>query len=161
MNAASRAIVVAGGVGSAAIAFLQPVIYLGGPVVYRAFGAPPYIANMRLAEPLRMALWSTFWFCLFSTFAICAFSGAGLVRRVPLVKFALVTIAAIFAIRGLAIIAQLVWFDEFAVARGRDVAFSAFSILLAVSYATAARQLPGKVAAEVDTDHGRITRGQA
>jgi hypothetical protein len=127
-------------VGSAAIAFLQPVIYLGGPAAYRRFGAPPHIADMRLAEPLPMALWSTFWFCLFLSFAVCAFSGAGLVRRIPLLRPALAAIAVIFAIRGLAIVPQLVWFGEFPVTRGRDVAFSAFAILLATCYATAARQ---------------------
>jgi len=55
MSSVNRAIVAAGGIGSAVIALLQPIIYLGGPSVYRIFGAPPYIAEMRGTEPLRMA----------------------------------------------------------------------------------------------------------
>src|SRR5262245_24327602 len=94
---------------------------------------------MRPSEPFRMAMWSTFWFALFLTFAVYAISGARLIRRVPLLRPALVVIAVIYAVRGLAIIPQLVWFGEFAVTRGRDVAFSALSILLSISYATDAR----------------------
>ena len=137
---ATRTIVVAGGVGSATIALLQPVIYLGGPTLYRTFGAPPEIADMRAAEPLRMAIWSTFWFVLFLVFAVYAFSGVRLTRRVPLLRPVLGAIAVIYAARGLAIVPQLVWLGEFAVTRARDVAFSAFSLLLALSYAVAARQ---------------------
>ncbi len=140
-----RAMIAGGGVGSAAIALLQPVIYLGGPAVYRMLGAPPYIADMRAAEPLRMAMWSTFWFALFMAFAVYAFSGARLIRRLPLLQPTLIAIAVIYSVRGLAIVPQLVWFEEFAVTRGRDVAFSAFSILLAVAYAMAARQAPRSV----------------
>ncbi|MGH7787027.1 MAG: hypothetical protein ACRERC_09195 [Candidatus Binatia bacterium] len=147
MSPANRAIVAAGGSGSATIALLQPIIYLGGPSVYRFFGAPPYIAEMRGVEPLRMALWSTFWFLLFLTFAVYAFSAARLVPRVPLLRPVLVAIAVIYAIRGLAIVPQLAWLGVFAVTRGRDVAFSALAILLAIAYAIAARHARRSAAA--------------
>jgi hypothetical protein len=87
-----------------------------------------------------MLIWSSFWLALFLIFALYGFSGARLVRRVPFLRTGLVTIAAIYGLRGLAVAPQLIWFNEFAVTRGRDVAFSLFSILLAVFYATAAHQ---------------------
>ncbi len=94
-----------------------------------------------------MAGWSLFWFALFLAFAAYGFSGARLIRPLPLLKGALVTIAVVYAVRGLAIIPQIVWFADFPVTRGRDVAFSGVSVLLAVCYAAAARHAFRKAAA--------------
>jgi hypothetical protein len=135
----SRSILGLAGVGSVAIALLQVVIYVGGPTVYRTFGAPPYIAELRGLEPVRMFFWSTFWFGLFMLFGLYAFSGAGLIRRLPGVLPCLLIIAAIYAVRSLAIAPQLLLLDQLPVTRPRDVGFSAFSLLLALGYAIGAR----------------------
>ncbi len=139
MNALPRRVLVAAGVTSAAIALLQIVIYLGGPSVYRTFGAPPPIADQRALEPLRMLSWSAFWFSLFSVFALYAFSGARLIRPLPYVGPVLLVIAAIFGVRGLAVIPQLLFLNQFPVTRARDVAFSTLSLVLGWAYATGAR----------------------
>lgn len=147
MSRAGRIFAILGGVGSAGIALLQPVIYIGGPPLYLLLGAPPYLADLRASEPGRMLLWSAFWFGLFTGFALYGFSAAGLIRRLPFLRAGLAAIATTYAIRGLAVAPQLIWFGEFPVTHGRDVAFSLLSIVLAVSYALAARQQQARVAA--------------
>jgi hypothetical protein len=148
VSSATRIIVFAGGLGSATIALLQPGIYFGGPTVYREFGAPPHIADMRASEPLQMALWSFFWCVFFLAFAFYAFSAVGLVRRAPFLRSGLFAIAIIYVLRGLAIVPQLIWFNALPVTRAPDIAFSGISLLLGASYATAFRQLPLSVAAQ-------------
>jgi hypothetical protein len=136
-------VLAAAGSISAAIAALQFVIYFGGPVAYQTFGAPPTIAEMRGAEPVRMLVWSTFWFGLFLTFALYAFSGAGLLRRLPALRPCLIAIAVTYGIRSLAIVPQLVFLDQFPVTRARDVAFSALSLWQALGYGIGAHGISG------------------
>ena len=84
----------------------------------------------------------------FTTFAAYGLSAMGLIRRLPFLRPALLVIAAIYAIRGLAVVPQVIWLGEFSVTRNRDVAFSALAIVLAVSYSVAARQQRGSIAAQ-------------
>lgn len=139
-TARSRIALAAAGCVSAGIAALQFVIYFGGHDVYRAFGAPPAIADMRAAEPAQMFLWSSFWFALFLGFALYAFSGAGLIRALPALRSGLIAIAAIYGLRGLALVPQLLLLDQLPFTRTRDAAFSALALVLALAYAIGARE---------------------
>jgi hypothetical protein len=92
---------VAAGTLSAAAALLHLAVIAGGADWYRFFGAGEEMARMAergsarpaivtLAIALVLALWSAY-----------AFAGAGLIRRLPLIRTALVVITAIFLMRGL------------------------------------------------------------
>ena len=87
---------------------LASLIHVGcivqGPSWYRAFGAPePLIRAVENGDPALhwitagiagiLAIWSAY-----------AFSGVGLIRRLPLVRTALVAITAIYLARGLLIV---------------------------------------------------------
>ena len=95
---------VAGGWLSAAAALLHIGVIVGGPDWYRFFGAgegmaraaergrwAPAIITLGIATTL--AVWAAY-----------AFAGAGLIRRLPLMKAALVAISTIYLLRGLLLV---------------------------------------------------------
>ena len=97
----------AGGLLSTLAAFLHLGIVAGGPEWYRFFGAGERMARMAergsatptlitLAIALILFLWAAY-----------AFAGAGLIRRLPLMRAALVTITAIYLLRGMILIPAL------------------------------------------------------
>jgi hypothetical protein len=92
----------AGGCLSLAAAALHLAIIAGGPDWYRFFGAPEAFA--RAAEHGRWAphLWALAIAALLSTCAAYAFAGAGLIRRLPLMRAALVAISGAYLLRALA-----------------------------------------------------------
>ena len=93
-----------GGLLSGVAALLHIAIIIGGPPWYRFFGAGEELASM--AE-------KGSWYPVILTFGIAAvlllwalyaFSGAGLIRRLPLLKAGLVVISVAYLIRGIAFI---------------------------------------------------------
>ena len=93
-----------GGILSCIAAVLHLAIIVGGPAWLRFFGAGEELATMAengswipacvtLAITLILFVW-----------ALYAFSGAGFIRRLPLLKTVLVAISSIYLIRGLAFI---------------------------------------------------------
>jgi hypothetical protein len=95
---------VAGGVLSALASLLHIGCIFEGPSWYRLFGAPePLIVALENGDPtlhwmtaaiaIILAIWSAY-----------AFAGAGLIRRLPLMRTALVAISAIYFLRGALII---------------------------------------------------------
>ncbi len=85
-------------------ALLHIAIIIGGPDWYRAFGAGEEMAIMAEEGSWYPALvTSGIAFVLF-LWALYGFSGAGLIRRLPLLKSGLVIISAIYLMRGLAVI---------------------------------------------------------
>ncbi len=93
-----------GGILSLIAALLHIAIIIGGPDWYRAFGAGEEMAVMAEEGSWYPAfVTSGIAFVLF-LWALYGFSGAGLVRRLPLLKTSLVVISAIYLIRGLAVI---------------------------------------------------------
>jgi hypothetical protein len=98
---------VAGGVLSAAASLIHVGCIIEGPGWYRFFGAPePLIRAVENGDPtlhwltagiaVILAIWSAY-----------AFAGAGLIRRLPLLRTALVAISAIYLLRGLLIVPVL------------------------------------------------------
>jgi hypothetical protein len=97
----------AGGWLSLAASALHIACIVGGPGWYRFFGAgeamaaaagrgEAYPALVTSAIALILALWAAY-----------AFAGAGLIRRLPLMRTALVAISAIYLLRGAALIPAL------------------------------------------------------
>jgi hypothetical protein len=98
---------VAGGWMSLAASALHIGCIFGGPDWYRFFGAGEAMAQaaergeafpalVTLAIAVLLALWAAY-----------AFAGAGLVRRLPLMRTALVAITGIYLLRGAALIPAL------------------------------------------------------
>jgi hypothetical protein len=124
------------GVLSAGVALLHVlIIFVGGPA-YRYFGAGERMA--RLAEqgsatPSLITLGLTL---LFGIWAAYAFSGAGLLRRLPLLRTGLITIGLIYTLRGVLLGPQMVWFlsGHRAVVPPRQLVFSAAALVIGLAY---------------------------
>jgi len=98
---------VAAGMLSGLASVLHLAVIAGGPDWYRFFGAGEQMARMAerrsptpalitLAIALILALWSAY-----------AFAGAGFIRRLPLMRTALLAITAIYLLRGLVLFPAL------------------------------------------------------
>ena len=99
---------IAGGLLSAVAALLHIAIIFGGADWYRFFGAGEGMARAAERGSWRPALLTGAIAAILFTWSAYAFSGAGLIRRLPLVRTALVLIAAIYLARALAPVAALI-----------------------------------------------------
>jgi len=99
---------IAGGSLSALASLLHVAVVAGGPDWYRFFGAGEAMAQgaergslvpplLTLGIALVLGVWSAY-----------AFAGAGLLRRLPLMRTALVAITAVYLLRGLALLPTLI-----------------------------------------------------
>ncbi|MGD8564687.1 MAG: hypothetical protein PVG03_19250 [Desulfarculaceae bacterium] len=93
-----------GGVMSTLAALLHIAIIFGGADWYRYFGAGEEMARMAEQGSWIPTILTLGIFLILQIWGIYAFSGAGLIRRLPLLKPALVVISAIYLIRGLLLI---------------------------------------------------------
>ena len=98
---------VAGGVLSAAASLIHIGCIVQGPGWYRFFGAPePLIRAVENGDPTLH--WMTAGIALvLAIWAAYAFAGAGLIRRLPLMRTALIAITGIYLLRGLVIVPAL------------------------------------------------------
>ena len=85
-------------------ALLHVVCIFGGGDFYRFFGAGEEIARADEAGSWMPAIMTSGIALILAIWAAYAFSGAGLIRRLPLIRTALVIISAIYLLRGLFII---------------------------------------------------------
>ncbi len=92
---------IAGGVLSAVAALLHLAVIIGGPDWYRFFGAGEGMARLAEVGSPTPALITLAIAALLSVSAAYAFAGAGLLRRLPLMRTALLTITSIYLLRGL------------------------------------------------------------
>lgn len=99
---------IAGGSLSAAAAVLHLGIIVGGPGWYRFFGAGERMARLAEAGSFRPTLITIGIATILLLWALYAFSGAGLLRRLPLLRTGLVVISAIYLLRGLAPVPMLI-----------------------------------------------------
>ena len=131
-----------GGASSAFIAALHLAIIFVGAPAYRYFGAGEQMARLDETGSLGPALVTAGLTVVFALWAAYAFSGAGLLRRLPLLRTGLVVIGAIYTARGLLFGPQLVWFlSGFRDAvPPRQLVFSAVSLLTGLCYLAGARQ---------------------
>lgn len=118
---------------SAAVALLHLAILIMGPPWYRWFGAPSLAAQIERGSVSGPVLLTLAVAAVFVVWAGYALSGAGVVRRLPLLRTGLYAIAAIYLLRGVQVVLEVP-----AAAQGRVPArfavFSAFSALAGAMY---------------------------
>ncbi len=111
MNPPRNPWLIVGGCLSLTAALLHVAVIAGGPDWYRFFGAGEEMA--RAAEQGRWMphLITSAIVALLAAWALYAFAGAGLIRRLPLMRTALVVIVLIYLARGLLIIPVMMKFS--------------------------------------------------
>lgn len=92
---------------SAAAAILHIGVIIGGPDWYRFFGAGERMARMAEQGSWTPALVTLAIAAILAIWSAYAFAGAGLIRRLPLMRTALVLISTIYLLRGLALVPAL------------------------------------------------------
>lgn len=124
-----------GGILSFAVALLHVIIIFVGASAYRYFGAGE---EMAAAAESGSAFPALLTFVLVAVFAIWGFyglSGAGFVRRLPLLKIALLLIGAVYTLRGVAVFQQLFQIAATAAeVMPREIVFSLVSLVIGLAY---------------------------
>ena len=119
---------VVGGLLSAGAALLHLAIAAGGPDWYRFFGAGERMARMAERGSPSPTIFAVAITAMLAIWAAYAFAGAGLIRRLPLMRTALVLISAVYLLRGLVLVPALA-------IHGRGVsAFTVWSSLIVLAY---------------------------
>ena len=96
----SRRWLLAGGVLTGIASLLHLAIILGGPEWYRFFGAGERMARMAARGSLYPAVVTAGIAAVLGVWMLYALSGAGVIRRLPFLRLALVLIAAVYLGRG-------------------------------------------------------------
>ena len=133
MKVAGRTLLLVGAGCSTFVAALHMAILIVGPAWYRYFGAPSLAARIEAGAALVPVLLTVGVAAVFVIWACYALSGAGAIRRLPLLRAGLYTIAVIYLLRGAQVVAEVV-----ALMRGaippRFAVFSAFSAVAGLIY---------------------------
>ncbi|HVF36926.1 MAG TPA: hypothetical protein VNA29_03170 [Sphingomicrobium sp.] len=93
-----------GGWLSALASLLHIGCIIGGPDWYRFFGAGEAMARAAERGEIYPAVVTFAIAAVLAVWAAYAFAGAGLIRRLPLLRTALVAITAVYLLRGLALV---------------------------------------------------------
>jgi hypothetical protein len=134
MNASSRWLTAAA-VLCFGIALLHAAIIFMGPEAYTYFGAPPELARFDARGSMIPDLQAAGLALIFAAFGAYALSGAGRIRRLPLLRLGLVVIGAVFTLRGLALFVQLAQMvSGTATAPPRMAVFSLVSLITGVAF---------------------------
>jgi hypothetical protein len=129
-----RALLAVGGVLNLGVAALHVAMVIAGPAAYRYFGAGRLASLAADGSPLP-ALITLPMAVVFAGCGLYALSGAGLAPRLPLLRTGLVTIGAVFTLRGLFLPLEL-----HALARApqalppRQLVFSVVSLVIGLLY---------------------------
>ncbi len=94
---------ITGGVINCLIGLLHFIIPFIGPGAYEFFGAGEAMANMAADNPIIPGAITMLLGLFFITFGLYAFSGAGAIRRLPLMHLVLAVIGGTFFLRGVII----------------------------------------------------------
>ena len=121
-------ILVTGGVLSAAASLLHLAVIAGGPDWYRFFGAGEGMARMAERGEITPTLTTIGIATILAIWAAYAFAGAGVIRRLPLMRTALVLISTIYLLRGLVLIPALI------INKGSPEPFVLWSSLIVLIY---------------------------
>lgn len=148
-----------GGLLTGVTSLLHVGIILGGPPWYRFFGAGEAMARAAaLGSPIpnRITVGIA---ALLALWTLYALSGAGIVRRLPFLRLALVLIAAIYLLRGMLGVPVVLFADDPYAREMRArmtfmVVSSAICIYLRFCYAVGAAGVWKR-----SLDHGVIQRG--
>ena len=118
---------------STAVALLRVGIAVFGPPWYRYFGAPSLAERIEAGAALVPVLMTVAVAALFAVCACYALSGAGAVRRLPLLRAVLYTIGAVYLLRGVQVVPEVLAAARGAIP-GRFAVFSAFSAFAGLAY---------------------------
>jgi hypothetical protein len=113
---------------SAAAAVLHLGAIAGGPAWYRYLGAGERMATLAEAGSPKPTLITLAIAAVLAIWSAYALAGAGLIRPLPLMRIALVTITAIYLLRGLVLLPAL------ALHGGKVSAFLWWSSLIVLAY---------------------------
>lgn len=105
----AKAGLVLAGVAAAAGAVLHIAILIGGPDWYAFFGAPRGLVEMARAGNPRAPISCLVIAGFLSVLAAYAFSGAGLIRRLPLLRPGLAATATVLLLRGALFVPLILW----------------------------------------------------
>lgn len=129
-----RILLLAGWLSVAVAALHLVIIFLGAPA-YRYFGAGEEMARQAEAGSFAPAALTLFIAVVFAVFSLYAFAGAGRLRRLPLLRTGLSVIAAIYCLRGLALLPELAGYAQGSDAvTPRQLVFSAVSLAIGILY---------------------------
>lgn len=129
-NPGTRWLIV-GGWLSVAAALLHIACIFGGPEWYRFFGAGEGMARAAERGEWHPAILTLGIAGVLAVWAAYAFSGAGLLRRLPLLRTGLIVISAIYLLRGLILIPLHMWRPHF------TDSFAVWSSLIVLVYGIA------------------------
>jgi hypothetical protein len=132
-----------GGVSSILAAMLHIAIIFGGPDWYRFFGAGEELATLAEQGSWIPGLVTFGIFCILFTWGLYAFSGAGIIKRLPLLKIALVFISIVYLIRGIGIFPMLIIQPE--VIDSLLIWSSIVSLVIGLAYAIGIKQVWSKI----------------
>lgn len=128
-----------GGVMSTLAAFLHIAIILGGPDWYRLFGAGEKMAVLAEQGSWIPIICTLGIFAVLFIWGLYAFSAAGLFRKLPLLKMALVIISTIYLIRGLMLFPVWIIRPEFI--NNLHIWSSLVCLIIGGAYANGVRQV--------------------
>lgn len=133
MSRDGRTYLILGGAASLSIAALHVVIVVVGPQGYRFFGAAELAPLAERGSPVP-ALVTLALAAMFALWGAWAFSGAGVIRRLALLRAGLLGIGSVYALRGLFLLPELVLLIQGALDPPRKVIFSAGSLAAGLLY---------------------------
>ncbi|WP_461535361.1 hypothetical protein [Spongorhabdus nitratireducens] len=135
-----------GGYSSLAISLLHLLMIIGGSDWYRFFGAGEAFAQMAESGSLYPHFVTAVIAGIFAVWGMYALSGAGVFRLLPLTRWVLVIVTAIYLLRGLKGIPLVLFADHPYLAELGDrmlfmLVSSALSLALGIMYLAGTRQL--------------------
>lgn len=107
-----KRLLILGGSLTAVAALLHVAIILGGPDWYRFFGAGERMAWLAARGSIYPAVVTACIAAILGVWALYAFSGAGVIRRLPLLRLALALIAAVYLARGILGVPVVLFVDD-------------------------------------------------
>ena len=124
-----------GGILSFAVALLHVIIIFIGAPAYRYFGAGEDMAMAAESGSAFPAVVTLFLVAIFAIWGFYGLSGAGVIRRLPLLKIALILIGAVYTLRGVAVFQQLFQIATSSVeVAPREIVFSLVSLVIGLAY---------------------------
>ncbi|CAA9322740.1 hypothetical protein AVDCRST_MAG84-1444 [uncultured Microcoleus sp.] len=124
-----------GGILSFAVALLHVVIIFIGAPAYRYFSAGEDMAKAAESGSAFPAVLTLVLVAVFATWGFYGLSGAGVIRRLPLLKIALILIGAVYTLRGVAVFQQFFQIvTSSAEVAPREIVFSLVSLVIGLAY---------------------------
>jgi hypothetical protein len=138
MSSHGNKLLIGGGISSLAIAVLHIAIIIIGIPAYRSFGGVgDNFANMLEAGSVLPTLLTSSVTLVFAIFGCYALSGAGAIRRLPLLRTGLIVVASIYLLRGLMNIPFWLTLTPSTFPEAfKGVAFSVTSLVIGLFYAS-------------------------